>query len=102
MRAGAVSVILLSIASAALAQQAVHSPIDVTVDAQKTMAPVSKYEYGMFTEHIRDSMYRALWAEMLQDRKFYFPVNSAPDPAPRAAQTGGGPRGAAPRRWRSP
>ncbi len=100
MRAGAVSIILLSIASAALAQQAVHSPIDVTVDARKTMAPVSKYEYGMFTEHIRDSMYRALWAEMLEDRKFYFPVNSAPDPAPRAAQSGGGPRGAAPRRWR--
>jgi len=83
MRAGAVSVLLLSIASAALAQQAIHSPIDVTVDAQKTMAPVSKYEYGMFTEHIRDSMYRALWAEMLEDRKFYFPINSAPDPAPR-------------------
>jgi alpha-N-arabinofuranosidase len=64
--------------------------IVVNVDAQQTMPAVSKYQYGMFTEHIRDTMYRALWAEMLADRKFYSPITSTPDPAPRAAQGGGG------------
>jgi alpha-L-arabinofuranosidase len=82
------------------AQQTPPSRIEVSIDAARTMPPVSKYEYGMFTEHIRDSMYRALWAEMLNDRKFYFAINSNPDPAPRTPQAGGAPRAAAPQRWR--
>lgn len=71
----------------------------MTVDTRKTMSPVSKYEYGMFIEHIRDTMYRGLWSEMLDDRKFYFPISStAPEP-PRPQQGGGPPRMQA-RRWR--
>ena len=103
MRAITASAVMFCLASVAAAQQLSSTPdrLIVNIDAQKTMPPVSKYEYGMFTEHIRDSMYRALWAEMLDDRKFYFPITSAPDPAPRPQQGGGGgPRAAAQRRWR--
>src|SRR5580692_2557657 len=103
MRGISISAVMFCLASAAVAQQPGPTPdrLIVNIDAQKTMPPVSKYEYGMFTEHIRDSMYRALWAEMLDDRKFYFPITSTPDPTPRPQQGGGGgPRAAAQRRWR--
>ena len=55
------------------------SPIVARIDAQQTAPPVSKYEYGMFIEHIGSLIYRSLWSEMLDDRKFYFPINSTPD-----------------------
>ena len=74
--------------------------IMVTVDTQKTMPPVSKYEYGMFIEHIRETMYRGLWSELLDDRKFYFPISSAAPQPPSQQQAGGPPRGAQLRRWR--
>ncbi|HEX3984168.1 MAG TPA: alpha-N-arabinofuranosidase [Acidisoma sp.] len=91
----------LSVAAAlpshdANAQQASNS-ITVSIDTQKTMPPVSKYLYGMFTEHIRNTFYRAVWAEMLDDRKFYFPITSTP--APRGQQ-GAAARGAATQSWR--
>ena len=99
MRAIAAPAVMFCLASVAAAQQLNSTPdrLTVSIDTQKTMPPVSKYEYGMFTEHIRDSMYRAVWTEMLDDRKFYFPITSTPDPAPRLQQGGGGgPRAAAP------
>lgn len=90
----------LSFAAALPAQQAAPTPITVSIDTQRTMPPVSKYLYGMFTEHIRNSFYRAVWAEMIDDRKFYSPINSIPDPAPRGRQGGGGPNAASAQRWR--
>ncbi|MGB6827288.1 MAG: hypothetical protein WBE41_04520, partial [Terracidiphilus sp.] len=62
---------------------AAPNPIVANIDAQQTAPPVSKYEYGMFIEHIGQTMYSSLWAEMLDDRKFYFPIKSeeaAPPP----------------------
>jgi alpha-N-arabinofuranosidase len=44
------------------------------IDTAQTAAPVSNYVFGMFIEHIGNTMYSSLWAEMLDDRKFYFPV----------------------------
>ncbi len=46
----------------------------VTVDVSKTGEPISKYVYGQFIEHLGRCIYGGLWAEMLEDRKFYFPV----------------------------
>jgi alpha-L-arabinofuranosidase len=51
--------------------------IVVNIDTQKTADPVSNYEFGMFIEHIGPLIYRSLWSEMLDDRKFYFPISSA-------------------------
>ncbi len=46
----------------------------VTVNASKTSAPISKYIYGQFIEHLGRCIYGGLWSEMLEDRKFYYPV----------------------------
>jgi alpha-L-arabinofuranosidase len=52
------------------------------IDASRTAPPVSPYVFGMFIEHIGRTMYSSLWAEMLDDRKFYFPI-VAKDPEPK-------------------
>jgi alpha-N-arabinofuranosidase len=55
-----------------------------TIEAAQTGAPISPYVYGQFVEHIGGIVNRGLWAEMLDDRKFYHPVAPAgtPPPAP--------------------
>ena len=71
--------------------------IAVTVDASKTRPPISPYLYGQFIEHIGDLVNRSVWAEMIDDRKFYYPINSAVE-VPTQAQ--GPVRGRKPNRWR--
>jgi len=93
----------LGCAGAASAQQAepnVPTRIAVAVDPQQTAAPVSKYEFGMFIEHIRTLIYRSLWSEIIDDRKFYFPISSTEPEAPAQPQGGGPPRGMQLHKWR--
>jgi len=52
----------------------------ITIDAAKTGEPISKYIYGQFIEHLGRCIYGGIWAEMLEDRKFYFPITSKYDP----------------------
>jgi alpha-L-arabinofuranosidase len=56
--------------------------VNATIDASKTSAPISKYIYGQFLEHIGGIVNSNIWAEMLDDRKFYFPINSHPPTEP--------------------
>lgn len=59
----------------AAAQPAAAPPrILAVVHAGRVARPVSRYEYGMFIENLGPLVYRTLWAEMLDDRKFYFPI----------------------------
>ena len=51
-------------------------PVTVTIDGSRRSDPVTRYEYGMFIEPIGNLVARSLWAEMLDDRKFYFPIVS--------------------------
>jgi alpha-N-arabinofuranosidase len=51
-------------------------PVRVSIDASKTGAPISKYLYGQFLEHGGNIVNENIWAEMLEDRKFYNPVSS--------------------------
>ena len=46
----------------------------VTIDVSKTGEPISKYIYGQFIEHLGRCIDGGVWAEMLQDRKFYYPI----------------------------
>ncbi len=72
--------------------------LKVTIDTQQTARPVSQYEYGMFIEHIGQLIYRSLWSEMLDDRKFYFPIK--PEEAAATAPAQGGPfRNMQMRKW---
>ena len=92
----------LGFAVAAPAQQvepSVPQPIAVTIDTQQIAAPISKYLYGGFIEHGGMLMYRSLWAEMIDDRKFYFPITSQEPPAPPRRQGGGGFRGMQLHKW---
>ncbi len=57
--------------------------IQVNIDAGQTGEPVSRYEYGMFIEHIGTLIYRSLWSEMLDDRKFWFPITSQEQAPPQ-------------------
>jgi alpha-L-arabinofuranosidase len=74
---------------------------DVVIDATKTGAPISKYIYGQFLEHGGDIVNTGVWAEMLVDRKFYYPVTSAaPTPPPVIDNAAGNPRfRRTPTRW---
>ena len=56
----------------------------VTIDASKTTEPISKYIYGQFIEHLGRCIYGGIWAEMLEDRKFWYPVDRQFDPTARA------------------
>ena len=88
----AATALWLGSAVAATAQQAnssVPDQLKVTIDMQQTAPPISKYIYGQFIEHIGSTMYSSLWAEMLDDRKFYFPITSK-KPEPPSARQGGG------------
>lgn len=49
-------------------------PIVATVDASRTSAPINPNLYGMFIEHAGSLVYSSMWAEMLGDRKFYYPI----------------------------
>lgn len=46
----------------------------VVIDAGRTGAPISPRIYGQFIEHLGRCIYGGLWAEMLEDRKFFYPV----------------------------
>jgi len=52
----------------------------VKIDAGATGEPVSKYIYGQFIEHLGRCIYGGIWAEMLEDRKFYYPVGAKESP----------------------
>jgi alpha-N-arabinofuranosidase len=58
--------------------------VNVAIDASRTGAPISKYIYGQFLEHGGNIVNEGVWAEMLEDRKFYNPVNSKPPEQPPA------------------
>ncbi len=61
----------------------------VTIDAQKVREPISKYIYGQFIEHLGRCIYGGIWAEMLEDRKFYYPVTDEFKPYSRESEEGG-------------
>jgi alpha-N-arabinofuranosidase len=52
----------------------------VTIDAAQTRPPLSKYIYGQFIEHLGRCIYGGIWAEMLEDRKFFYAVGSKESP----------------------
>jgi alpha-N-arabinofuranosidase len=56
--------------------------VNVIIDASKTQPPISKYIYGQFLEHIGGIVNNNIWAEMLDDRKFFYPINSHPPSQP--------------------
>jgi len=87
--------------AAAPVSAATTTPVNAVIDAGKTYAPINHNLYGMFIEHAGGLVYRGMWAEMIDDRKFYDPITAqGPDPAARPrARRGGGFFGRQLRRW---
>jgi alpha-L-arabinofuranosidase len=48
----------------------------VTIDLARTGPAINPFIYGQFIEHLGRCIYGGIWAEMLEDRKFYFPVTA--------------------------
>ena len=67
-----------------LALSASPQQLTMQVDASKTGPPISPYLYGFFSEFLSNMYEQGLWAEMLGDRKFFYPVSS--NPVPNASQ----------------
>ena len=47
----------------------------VNIDLGRKGEAISEYIYGQFIEHLGRCIYGGIWAEMLEDRKFYYPVD---------------------------
>jgi alpha-N-arabinofuranosidase len=73
--AALVTAVVMASPSAAQ-DEAVPATIEAQIDVSKVAPPVSKYEFGMFIENLGTLVYRSLWSEMLDDRKFYFEISS--------------------------
>ncbi|MHC4397179.1 MAG: alpha-L-arabinofuranosidase C-terminal domain-containing protein [Planctomycetota bacterium] len=52
----------------------------VVIEADKTAEPISSYIYGQFIEHLGRCIYGGIWAEMLEDRKFYYEIDTEKSP----------------------
>ena len=78
------SIFVLALLAAGVAgpQAAKASPPEsgISIDASKSRAPISKYVYGQFIEHLGRCINGGIWAEMIQDRKFFDDVGGKSSP----------------------
>ncbi len=61
----------------------------VHLDPAATATPINPFIYGQFIEHLGRCIYGGIWAEMLEDRKFYYPVTAEYAPNRGLAPTAG-------------
>lgn len=52
----------------------------IAIDASQVREPISPYIYGQFIEHLGRCIYGGIWAEMLEDRKFFDAVGQGESP----------------------
>lgn len=52
----------------------------LVIDASKVSHPMSENIYSQFIEHLGRCIYGGIWAEMLEDRKFYHPITETYNP----------------------
>jgi alpha-L-arabinofuranosidase len=69
--------VLLSIACLPFTAFSQSRTLNASIDVSKTGTPISSYIYGQFLEHGGDIVNTGIWSEMLVDRKFFYPVDTA-------------------------
>jgi len=76
MNARHAALAVLAATLAAGSSPAVAEPpvVRMQIDATAVGQPISPYVYGQFIEHLGRCIYGGLWAEMIEDRKFFYPV----------------------------
>lgn len=52
----------------------------LSIDASQVGEPISPYIYGQFIEHLGRCIYGGIWAEMVEDRKFFDAVGQRESP----------------------
>lgn len=95
-RGALASTAALGIAIALPNEARADGAIAAVVNTSATRPPIPPFIYGGFLEHIGDLINHSLWSEVLDDRKFYWTVDSRP--LPTAPSNGGPPRGVS-RKW---
>ena len=63
--------------------QSLPKEISATIHTNQTGEPIHPFVYGMFTELLSNMFENGVWAEMLSDRKFFYPVNNSESLSPR-------------------
>ena len=82
----AAAVVCLGSALTVAAQETaprVPDQLNATINIQQTADPFRNM-LGSFIEHIGRTIYRSMWAELLDDRKFWFPITSKDSKTPRS------------------
>jgi alpha-N-arabinofuranosidase len=80
----AVLALQISLPSSSMAKEAVPQPqIEATVHLDQEGAPIHPFVHGMFTELLGNMFENGIWAEMLSDRKFFYPVDNSETLNPR-------------------
>lgn len=51
-----------------------------SIDITQTKEPMESYIYGQFIEHLGKCIYGGIWAEMIEDRKFWYSVGDKESP----------------------
>lgn len=64
-----------------LTRAQVSPAIRATIDPSRSGDPITAYMYGALEEHIGGLINYSLWAEVLDDRKFFYQVDNQPVPA---------------------
>jgi alpha-L-arabinofuranosidase len=70
----------LSITLSPGAEEDLPSVVRASIDLTRTREPLPKQIYGQFIEHLGRCIYGGIWAQMLEDRKFYFPITASYNP----------------------
>ena len=70
------------LAAILLATSASAQTITATIDATAKGPPISPLIYGMFIEHAGSLLEQGFRAELLDDRKFYYPIGEKPPTRP--------------------
>jgi alpha-N-arabinofuranosidase len=80
-----ITTLFLSILFSCQQERTPLSENTVIVNVQEKSTPISPFIYGQFIEHLGRCIYGGIWAEMLEDRKFFYPVT--PDYQPWGSRT---------------
>jgi alpha-L-arabinofuranosidase len=61
--------------------------IRAVIDVSRTGEPINPLMYGRFIENLGNWFETGLWAEMIGDRKFFYPINNNPGQTPRNSRS---------------
>ncbi|MFT3780454.1 MAG: alpha-L-arabinofuranosidase C-terminal domain-containing protein [Nibricoccus sp.] len=70
------TILILGLCLLSINLRAATTTAPLQLDLTAKTAPISPYIYGQFIEHLGRCIYGGIWAEMLEDRKFYFPITA--------------------------